>query len=57
MEFCKPWVALALKYDASDGKKKKEEGRELVKDKRVVYVYHDTIDATGDRREDRSEDI
>lgn len=28
--------------------KKKEEGRELVKDKRVVYIYHDTVDAVGD---------
>ena len=28
--------------------KKKEEGREFVKDKRVVYIYHDTIDAVGD---------
>lgn len=28
--------------------KKKDEGREFVKDKRVVYVYHDTVDAVGD---------
>lgn len=28
--------------------KKKEEGREFVKDKRVVYIYHNTVDATGD---------
>src|ERR1700736_3167492 len=28
--------------------KKKEEGREFVKDKRVVYVYHNTVDAVGD---------
>ena len=28
--------------------KKKDEGRELVKDKRVVYIYHDTVDAVGD---------
>ena len=27
---------------------KKEEGREFIKDKRVVYIYHNTIDATGD---------
>lgn len=26
----------------------KEEGREFIKDKRVVYIYHNTIDATGD---------
>ena len=28
--------------------KKKEEGREFIKDKRVVYIYHNTIDAIGD---------
>jgi uncharacterized protein (TIGR02687 family) len=28
--------------------KKKDEGREFVKDKRVVYVYHNTVDAVGD---------
>jgi uncharacterized protein (TIGR02687 family) len=27
---------------------KKEEGREFVKDCRLVYIYHNTIDATGD---------
>lgn len=27
---------------------KKEEGRELIGDRRVVYVYHDEIDARGD---------
>jgi len=27
---------------------KKDEGREFVKDKRVVYIYHNTIDAVGD---------
>src|SRR5262249_52134305 len=29
--------------------KKKEEGREFVKDKRVVYVYHNAVDATGEQ--------
>jgi uncharacterized protein (TIGR02687 family) len=29
---------------------KKEQGREFIKDHRVVYVYHDTIDAIGDKR-------
>lgn len=29
-------------------KMKKEEGRELIKDKRVVYIYHNKIDAIGD---------
>jgi len=27
---------------------RKEEGRDRVSDKRVVYIYHDTIDSTGD---------
>ena len=30
---------------------KKEQGREFIKDKRVVYIYHNTIDATGDQRQ------
>jgi uncharacterized protein (TIGR02687 family) len=28
--------------------KKKDEGREFVKDKRIVYIYHNTVDAVGD---------
>lgn len=28
--------------------KKKDEGRDFVKDKRVVYIYHNTVDAVGD---------
>ncbi len=36
-------------------KKKKEEGREFVKDKRVVYIYHDRIDAIGDGRRNERE--
>lgn len=28
--------------------KKKDEGREFVKDKRVVYIYHNKVDSTGD---------
>jgi uncharacterized protein (TIGR02687 family) len=28
--------------------KKKDEGREFVKDKRVVYIYHNIVDAVGD---------
>ena len=28
--------------------KKKDEGRAFVKDRRVVYVYHNTVDAVGD---------
>ncbi|MBL0321413.1 MAG: BREX-1 system phosphatase PglZ type A [Ignavibacteria bacterium] len=27
---------------------KKDEGRALIKDQRVVYIYHDTVDAIGD---------
>src|ERR1035438_8438467 len=27
---------------------RKEEGREFVKDKRVVYIYHNTVDSVGD---------
>jgi uncharacterized protein (TIGR02687 family) len=38
---------LACKYDELMAKKK-EDGREFVKDKRVVYVYHNTVDAVGD---------
>ena len=38
---------MACKYDELMAKKK-DEGRELVKDKRVVYIYHDTVDAVGD---------
>ena len=30
---------------------KKDEGREFVKDKRVVYIYHNTVDAVGRRRQ------
>ena len=37
----------ACKYDELMAKKK-DEGREFVKDKRVVYIYHDTVDAVGD---------
>lgn len=28
--------------------KKKDEGREFIKDKRVVYIYHNKVDSTGD---------
>ena len=28
--------------------KKKSEGRDFVKDQRVVYIYHDTVDSIGD---------
>jgi uncharacterized protein (TIGR02687 family) len=38
---------LACKYDELMSKKK-EDGREFVKDKRAVYIYHNTVDAVGD---------
>jgi uncharacterized protein (TIGR02687 family) len=38
---------LACKYDELMAKKK-EEGREFVKDKRVVFIYHNPVDAVGD---------
>lgn len=38
---------LACKYDELMAKKK-DEGREFVKDKRVVFIYHNTVDAVGD---------
>jgi len=38
---------MACKYDELISKKK-DEGREFVRDKRVVYIYHNTVDAVGD---------
>jgi uncharacterized protein (TIGR02687 family) len=38
---------LACKFDQLMAMKK-DDGRELVKDKRVVYIYHNTVDAIGD---------
>lgn len=35
---------------------KKEQGREYVKDKRVVYVYHNTVDAVGESTEEKTFD-
>ena len=37
--------------------KKKDEGREFVKDKRVVYIYHNTVDAVGDDGQTEGEDV
>ena len=34
---------------------KKEEGRDLVRTKQVVYIYHNTIDATGDEAKTEKE--
>ena len=33
---------------------KKEQGRDLVKDKRVVYVYHNTVDTVGESNEEKT---
>jgi uncharacterized protein (TIGR02687 family) len=38
---------LACKFDELMAKKK-EEGREFVKDQRVVFIYHNAVDAIGD---------
>ncbi len=38
---------LACKFDELMAKKK-DEGREFVKDKRVVYIYHNVVDAIGE---------
>jgi uncharacterized protein (TIGR02687 family) len=42
---CKSTDLLALK---------KEQGRDFVKDKRVVYVYHNTIDAVGESTDEKT---
>jgi uncharacterized protein (TIGR02687 family) len=38
---------MACKWDELMAKRK-DEGREFVKEKRVVYIYHNTVDAVGD---------
>lgn len=38
---------MACKYDELISKKK-DEGREFVKDKRFFYIYHNTVDSVGD---------
>ena len=49
---CRPWAAWPARADELMAKKK-DEGREFVKDKRVVYIYHNTVDAIGDDCQDR----
>jgi uncharacterized protein (TIGR02687 family) len=44
---CKATYLLALK---------KDQGRDFVKEKRVVYVYHNTIDAVGESTEEKTFD-
>lgn len=41
--------SIATSYDEIM-KGSKEEARELIKGKRVVYIYHDKIDSTGEKR-------
>jgi uncharacterized protein (TIGR02687 family) len=41
------WEGLAVKADDLL-EMKKEEGRDFIKDKRLIYIYHNAIDATGD---------
>ncbi len=43
----KPYGGITVKYDDLL-KKKKDEGREFVRDSKIVYVYHNTVDAAGD---------
>lgn len=45
---------IAVKADGLLGMKK-DEGRELVAGKRVVYIYHDRIDAVGDDKKSEGE--
>jgi uncharacterized protein (TIGR02687 family) len=40
---------MAVKADELTAQKK-EEGREFIKGKQVVYIYHDTVDAVGDKQ-------
>ena len=49
---CRPWAAWPARRDDLMAMKK-DEGREFVKDKRVVYIYHNTVDAVGDDGQDR----
>jgi hypothetical protein len=48
-EHLKPFGGIAVKAEdlMSLGKDK---GRELVRDQRLIYVYHDRIDMTGDKQ-------
>ena len=48
-EILKPLDGMVLNADNLIGMKKAE-GRELVGGRKVVYIYHDRIDATGDDR-------
>jgi uncharacterized protein (TIGR02687 family) len=42
-----PYAGMTVKADILI-EKKKEEGREFIKGKQVIYVYHNTVDAIGD---------
>ena len=52
-EHLKPFGGIAVKAEdlMSLGK---EKGRELVRDQRLIYVYHDRIDMTGDKQASES---
>ena len=47
---------MAIKADVLTAMKR-DEGREAVKAAKVVYVYHDTIDATGDKQASEKETL
>jgi uncharacterized protein (TIGR02687 family) len=53
-EILAPFDGMVLKADDLIGMKKSE-GRDLVAGKRVVYIYHDRIDSTGDDRKSEGE--
>jgi uncharacterized protein (TIGR02687 family) len=42
------YQGLAVRAEDLIGKKK-EEGRDFIRDKKVVYIYHNTIDSVGDK--------
>ena len=48
-EHLKPFGGIAIKAEDLMGLGK-EKGRELVRDQRLIYIYHDRIDMTGDKQ-------
>lgn len=50
----KPYQGVAIKADDLTSMKR-DEGREFVKPYRVIYVYHNRIDSTGDKAETESD--
>lgn len=49
-----PFEGMVVKADTLLGMKK-DEGRRFVNGKRIVYIYHDRIDSTGDDRKSEGE--